>query len=88
MSKVTYSFITGFCWGMSPWVFELAQSTRDEVAIGGEIMIFILPLVIRLSYEIFKDCLEWTVMAWVGINDRLEGRKNDTVRNNRRDRVA
>lgn len=89
MNKKAYWFITGFCWGISPWIFEIAQSARggDEVYIGGEIMIFIVPFIIKLICAMYKDCLEWIGMLIVGLEERIEC-KNDVIRDNKRNRAA
>lgn len=45
----------GFCFGLAPYIFQLADKQRGFNALGGELFIFVIPFLVKLVYDVTKD---------------------------------
>ena len=57
MKRNLWFLLTGFCIGISPTVFQLADLERGYDGTGGEIFIFLIPV---LAWLIWGGEKEWS----------------------------
>ena len=58
MKKVLFWIFTGFCLGITPYIFHLANLERGYNAIGGEMFIPLIPLLVWLFHKTGKDFIK------------------------------
>lgn len=60
----------GFCLGITPYMFRLADVQRGYDATGGEIFIPLLPLLVWMMKDVMKDIR--AITGEVESNDRVQ----------------
>lgn len=62
----------GFCLGVTPYVFRIADAQRGYNATGGEIFVPLIPLLLWMAKDAVKDIMD--IIREVESNDTVQER--------------
>lgn len=69
------TFLTGLCWGLTPYIFNVADNQRGYDSTGGEILFPFIPLLIWIVASVFKDFVKSSTEANENTNIEKEAKK-------------
>ena len=70
IKQVYWWVFVGFCFGITPYMFYIADLKRGYNATGGEIFIPLIPLLVWMVKEVVKDIRD--IAEEVELNDKVQ----------------